>query len=390
MSRTATVRPEPPRRDGEVVECAAEVRWPFRASLFFHGRQRQRLWIRVPVEAGPDPVAVGDAFLLATVFGAMRLCDRLHVHGPVSADLLAHLEALERLWHEREPDRYRPAALSADRTVAPAPAAGPSVLTFSGGLDSAYSLWKHAGPRRAPSLPPLSACVIVGGFDVPVEERDAFAAAARRAERMPASLGVPLLRAETNVRVVKQKWSHSVTAAIAAVLGLRRASHGRGLVGVGFTPEEARRWWPQDETDPPLVSTAAFPLVSDGWEADRFEKADALRDWPEALATLRVCFRPGSWTGNCGDCFKCWVAAFFLQIATGRPAPCFPRPVGLAEAEKMVACGDVNLDLRLGQILRHAKARGVAEPWVGAIDRALAGRAERGGAAGRSAPPESS
>ena len=375
MTRTARVRVEAPRRTGDVVECAAEVRWPFRASLFFHGRQRQRLWIRLPVDAGPDPVAVGDAFLLSTVFGAMRLCDRLHVHGTVSEDLLGHLAELGRLWHERAPDRYRPAALSADAVRPPVVATGPSVLTFSGGLDSAYSLWKHAGPRRDPTQPTLSACVMVGGFDCPVQERDAFDAAFRRAQSMPSSLGVPLLRAETNVRVVKQYWSHSVTASIAAVLGLRRASHGRGLVGVGFTPEEARRWWPQDETDPPLVSTAAFPVVADGWEADRFQKADAVATWPEALQTLRVCFRPGSWTANCGDCFKCWVVAFFLQIATGRPAPCFPREVGLVEAERMLACGDPNLDLRLGQILRHARARGVDAPWVGAIERALAGRA---------------
>ena len=317
-------------------------------------------------------VAIGDAFLLGTVFGAMEVAHELTVHGTVSEDLLANVERLGPLWRARRPDRYREAHLSADGTAAGVPGGGPSILCFSGGLDSAYSLHRHTRVNRDAAEPAVGATLMVGGADIPVGEEAAFARALARSKRMTDDLGVPLLVATTNLRAVHQNWSHSCTAVFAALMGLFRARFARGLLAVGFTPREAERWWPQDVTDPPLVSSRAFPIVGDGYEADRFEKLVAILDWPEALRSLRVCFGQRSWSENCGECFKCQILGLFGRIATGTTLPCLPR--SLTDEDFLALCGpcDVNRDLRLGQALRHARARGLREPWMDLVTHVLA------------------
>jgi len=362
----AHVWPEAPRAVGNALEVAAEVEWPFRVSRALKPR-RQRVWFRLPADVPVSAGAAADAFLLATVFGAMRLSRGLCLHATASEDLVTNLLRLQALWRERRPDKYREAEIRCDGLAAGASPAGPPVLCFSGGLDPAYSLYRHTRPGAGG----VGAAVMLAGADIPLSEEAAFSEAFARSRRMTDSLGVPLLRVSTNLRAVKQKWPHSVTAGLAAVLTLFRGRFGSGLVAVGFTREEARRWWPQDETDPPLVSCRAFPIVGDGYEADRFEKLEALRDWPEALDNLRVCYRPGSWTENCGQCLKCSTLLLFARIAFRRRLACLPREATVEDVRSLATCEDPNGRLRLAQVARHARALGVTEPWMDELDRAV-------------------
>lgn len=364
------VRPEPPRRVGDVLEIAARLDWPLGLAALKQGR-RQRVYVRVPADLPVSAAAAGDAFLLATVFGAMRLARGIRLHGPATAGLVEGLHRLQPLWQARRPDRYRPVGIACDELEPGAPGDGPALLTFSGGLDSAYSLHKHAGPARSPDARPLGAALMLHGADVPVGETAAFELAFARSRRMTDALGVPLLRAVTNLRIVKQNWTHSSNAALAAVTNLFRGRFGLALVAVGFTAEEARRWWPQDVTDLPLCSSPAFRVEGDGYEADRFEKMFAIRAWPEALANLRVCYRPGRYADNCGECFKCWIVAFFALLACGRPAPFMPRAVTDAEIRAIAACGDPLVRLRLSQLVAHARRLGVRDAYVLEAERVL-------------------
>jgi len=188
---------------------------------------------------------------------------------------------------------------------------------------------------------------------------------------MTDSLGVPLLRAVTNLRVVKQNWTHSSNTALAAVMNLFRGRFGSGLVAVGYTRAESLAWYPQDVTDLPLLSSPAFPVIGDGYETDRFEKMDAIHGWPAALENLRVCYRPGCYARNCGECFKCWIVGFFALLACGRPAPFMPRAVTDADIRAIGRCRDAVVLLRLNQLVAHARARGVRTSWVIEAERVL-------------------
>jgi len=389
MSRVAHVWPEPARTvedpdgGGPVVEVAATVEWPRRLTDLLQGlkvwrARRQRLWIRVPAGTDVPPAAVGDAALLVTLFGAMRRAEVLHVHGEVTEERLPSAARLAEVWHGRRPDKYGVPRLEADRTVRSRAPTGPAILTFSGGLDSAYSLHRHTRPDRGPDVAPVGTAMMVAGADIPVGERDAFARAYARARRLTDSRGVPLVRVTTNLRTAKQNWTHSNNTALSAMLGLFRATRGVGLLAVGFTADEARRWWPADVEDPLHLATPAFPVRADGHEADRFEKLGAVGDWPEAVADLRVCFRPGVWDRNCGGCFKCLVVMMFARIAFGRALPCFPRAFADADLDRVVAIADSMSGIRLRQLARHAKARGSTDPLVARVEAALARFPDRG------------
>jgi hypothetical protein len=150
-------------------------------------------------------------------------------------------------------------------------------------------------------------------------------------------------------------------------------------VAVGFTREEALEWWPQDATDLPLVSSRSFEVVGDGYECDRFEKAWAIRDWREAEENLRVCYRPGSWSRNCGACMKCRAMLLFSHAVHGRAVACFGRAATLADVRSVLASEDPNAALRLSQFVRHARALG--------RDDALVREAARGIGGQRPCPP---
>ncbi len=371
MTGHAHVWPQGSQSIGDIQEISAVVEWPWRVSRPWRRGLRQRIWFRIPADVPVSDVAIGDACLLGTVFGAMETARRLTIHGVVTEDLLANVAQLGPLWRTRRPDRYRDVELAAD-AVAPGVAGdGPSILAFSGGLDSAYTLYQHTRAGRPTGGPVIGSALMVLGADIPVEEKDAFAHAVDRARRLTDDRGVPLRIASTNLRHIHQNWSHSVTAALGALMGLFRARASRGLLAIGFTRPEAALWWPQDDSDPPLVSSHAFPIVGDGYEADRFEKFDAIRNWPVAMDNLRVCYRQGSWSENCGECFKCWILGLFGRIASDRALPCLPRPVTDDDVGKICRASDRNRNLRLEQALRHARMRGLSQPWMDVVAQAL-------------------
>lgn len=378
MKRPVHVVPLEPRRVEGTLEIAADLEWPLGFHTWKKGR-RQRVWIRVPEDLPVSAPAVADAFLLGTLFGASRLAGALCLHARATRELAENLDRLQALWVKRRPDKYHRISIECDGLDPGVPATGPSILTYSGGLDSSYSLFRAT---KTPSsdedaAAPVGSAVMVHGADVPVEEVDAFEVAFARSKRMTDSRRVPLVRVVTNLRIVKQNWTHSSNTALAAILGLFRSRFSCGRIAVGFTPEEARAWWPQDLTDPPLLSSPAFPILGDGYEADRFEKMAAVAAWPEALESLRVCYRPGSWTGNCGDCFKCRVVGLFAWLACGRTPPFLPREMTIDDVNAAASCGDDNVLLRLSQLVEHARRLGVREPWILEAERAVAGAHER-------------
>ena len=150
-----------------------------------------------------------------------------------------HLEALEAAGaSERVPGRAR----GIRRKVAPPQAQAELALPPASNDDA----------LRLPVLGRVAAGLPIGA-DVPVDEREAFDRAFARAQHLTDSLGVPLARVTTNPRSAKQNWTHSNNTALAALTGLFRATHGVGLLAVGFTATEAKTWWPADVEDPLTV-----------------------------------------------------------------------------------------------------------------------------------------
>ena len=377
MGRVIHVWPRAPRAvDGPeaMTEVAARSEWPIVWRKPWR-RRRRDLAFRIPSGIPVSEVAAGDAFLLGTTFPAMRHGGVLHVHAPVTDELIGNLERLQARVVERRPEKYRRVEMRCERTTPPTPPPAPTLLSYSGGLDSTHALLRATSARAeadpAPGTTPrVAAAVMVAGADIPVGETAAFARAFERSRRIVESRGLPLLAASTNLRQLKHSWTDGYVAGLVAVLGLFRARYGSAVLSMGVTAEEAMRHWPQDLLDPPLVSTRSFSIVSEGGDLGRFEKMAAMDGWPEALEDLRVCYAGGVWDRNCGACFKCLTAMLFARILWKRPPPFLPREVTVEDVRSLLGSRDTMLRLRLEQVRRAAHARGIAEPWLDELDRA--------------------
>jgi hypothetical protein len=324
----------------------------------------------------PDAVTEWmDPFVLATIHLAMSEEADLRVHGKVSPSLIRNLDDFQRAWSVWKPlefphpvDVVGDAELEEDLSGLDRTA----ISTFSGGVDSSFTAYRHATgtglryPRR------LTAGVMSHGFDIPLNEEAAFQEAARRSRTMLESIGMSLIPVSTNFRDLPLEWSYVHGAAIASTLMLFRKRFSEGLIGqtVAYEALESMRegvnavtdWW---------LSTDSFTVIPDGAGFGRAEKIWALKDWPEFLENLRVCWAGPYHFKNCCRCEKCTRNILtFRVLGLGLP-PCFESDVSNRQIRGLTRLKEFTMRVGYDGILRLARERGIDEPWVRELERCL-------------------
>jgi len=171
-------------------------------------------------------------------------------------------------------------------------------LFFSGGVDSFYSLIKHRDE--------IDNLVLVHGFDIPLENSEAFALAETQVREAAHIFGKSLIVVKNNLRNEQPNiaggWEMYHGAALAAVAYALAPKHGKVYIASSNSYVDLHTWGSHPLLDP-LWSTETVQIVHDGGET-RMNKLRTLVQYPEAVARLRVCWRnPDSF--NCGVCEKC-------------------------------------------------------------------------------------
>ena len=160
------------------------------------GRDGDELWYTLDERHADSVVGRADPFVLVALALALHERRGLRVGGAaVSASLLRNLEEFQRVWHAWYD--HPVVEITADEESADGSRPVPAVVTFSGGLDSAFSAYWHArgGGRRDRDL---RAAVMLHGVDIPRADATGFRGAAERSRRMLDSLGLDLVTVETN------------------------------------------------------------------------------------------------------------------------------------------------------------------------------------------------
>ena len=250
-----------------------------------------------------------DLWLRAAIFPAMEAGHDLYIHGAVSRALLANLEIYQCMIADWWPEKYRVVGLRADQEIeGPAPsAATEAVLTFSGGLDSIFSLHAHQRQLRGRNSRHIAWCVLVHGYDIPLTD-NAFDGAFVRAQQIVESLGSRLIPVRTNLRRHLPAWPESYATALAAALSLFAGRYAEGVVASSVNyrndhlHEEGYGSSPSSDW---LLSGHDFRIVHDLANASRAEKTHVLCDWEEARRNVRVCWSGADLSTNCGVCSKC-------------------------------------------------------------------------------------
>ncbi len=322
----------------------------------------QTLWFDVEPKHGDLISELGDPFALGILFPALEAELPLHVHGRVSHGLLKNLEYFQAVWQTWLPDRYTPIELSADHEVGAGSVGKHAIAAFSGGLDSAYTVRRHALGMVGRRNLDLKAGLMVLGFDIALEKESSFEGAVEGSRIMLDSLGMELWRLRTNYRRFPADWFFSHGAALAACLHCYAGGCSKGLVASSAPTNSMEGPIGSHVFTDPMLSSPAMEVIHDGGEESRSFKPLVIGDWPEGMAHLRVCWETDHPDSNCGICKKC-VRTKIAFLVNGLPVPASLSP---PPTHKQINALRFELDWEFRharRLLRIAKQNGLGGEW---------------------------
>lgn len=247
-----------------------------------------------------------DVFVPLALLVALRVGQPLQLSGPVSARLLAQIPRIEDVWHTWR-DFSRVAVTASSETPTILNSSRGVACFFSGGIDSYYTLLKHRDE--------ITHLIFVSGFDIRLDDRSLHDKVVNVLRDAAANLGKRFLEVKTNARQCCDKfypWDEANGAALASVaLLLSPILRKVYIAGTGTYATLS-----PSGTHPlldPLWSTEETEILSDGYEATRFEKCKEIVRCATAVRTLRVCWTNTNGAYNCGKCFKCLQAMAMLR-----------------------------------------------------------------------------
>ena len=318
----------------EAVEDGADVR-----RLIFEGAQgrpgpRFDVWWRVPGVSGLPVPPVLDSLVAGHLLWAAGLGQDLVVHGTISRGGMYNLGQLLEMRQRLSPERYpRVIELIPDAVSSPAPEGDPgrAIAALSAGLDSTFTVVRHARRLAGEASFRLDGLVMVHGFDAKLDQPDRFDAMRRRVEPLARWLELPLYTVVTNSkqRGGSMAWPHSAIPLTAAALSLFSGRCGVGLVSAAAPDGTPRFAVSHPGVLDALVSNDFFHVVTDGGGFGRTDKIEALLPFPHAIQGIKVCWEGADPAKNCGRCQKCVMTRLNFLAAGMRDPPCFDTPLSL-------------------------------------------------------------
>ena len=337
------------------------------------GRSPEMLWYRLPATHKSSIPESLDPFVIGILFCAMRRKTDLYVHGAVSPSLLRNLEEFQTAWVGWNPARYHRIEIQADteREDERAPGEG-AVMSFSGGLDSCFTAWRHVKGDLGRRKRKLQAAVMVHGFDIPLDEVQTFERAAENSRQLTGDIGLELIPITCNIREFEHEWQQSHGAGLASCLHLLRNRFPVGLIAGSHAYAGLRFPWGSNPVTDPLLSSASLSLIYDGADFTRPEKAREVAAWSKAMDRVRVCWEGEHKDRNCGHCLRCVGTAICFAVE-GKPIPS-SLPIASLEAAirelESVHIKPVSLT-RLEELLVAARDSRIKDPWVAALEKCI-------------------
>ncbi|MBS0249512.1 MAG: hypothetical protein JSR78_00420 [Proteobacteria bacterium] len=272
-----------------------------------------------------------DFALIAMLPIAMHAMADLHAEFEVDSTLLDGLDHFQDVWRAWRPDIFKKKSkISTDGEYVRSPnnnRTPKAVAAFSSGLDSTFTLSRHAKGDAGRAVRDVQTAVMVHGFDMPLDAADGFETLARNGSAICADLGVNLVTVKTNWRSIVPDWEMTFGAGLASVLHQFSKAHDVALIATEESYKNCLPVWGNSFWTDRFFSSSGLKIESDGGAYDRIDRARYVDRHRELVPHLRVCWA-GPRTGeNCGVCTKCVLTK--LNFAAARVAEPWPFPQGL-------------------------------------------------------------
>ena len=340
------------------------------ATFELPNKTRTHLWYRLSDSHSNALAQTCDPFLAGYIFYIMRHADKCIVHGQVSPSFLRNLEEFQTVWACWRPAMYRQVEMTADVEQEPSRANHPdrAVLAFSGGVDSAFSAWRHRSNRCGRQRQNLVAGVFVRGLNVEFDTGDKVDRVAAKLEKMLSSINMALVPIGTNLRQVSDQdnWWDAHVAVAASCLMVLAGGYSAGMIGSSYPYQALKLPWGSNPITDNLLSSDTFPIILDGPGFTRPQKVRELANWKEGLQYLHVCDKSEHRVRerNCGQCSKCKRTILdFRSVGLDLPQ-CFEHDVSILP---ILSYGNPREVYFIPEILDAIKANRISGSWVWAL-----------------------
>ena len=269
------------------------------------------VWYRVPESHGDFLTSQSDAFLIPGMLAGIYFQEEIEVRGPVSPRLAYNLAEYQHLLQIRLPQYVNPVVINYAQ-LKPMPVRPGGVgTTFSGGVDSLFTIWKHL-PQNQP-IPDhrVTHSIFIQGFDLLPNEEEHYQFLYERYIQAAQEIGIDLIPLKTNiVSIIHQRLRLTffngpiiIGAGHALAAGL-----GRYITSSSWDYKKLQKT--ANSFDPQMdhfLSTDTLDVIHHGSTYQRVEKVKEISDWGPAQKVLWVCevhgFKKDTW--NCSRCEKC-------------------------------------------------------------------------------------
>jgi len=301
----------------EISNCPADVNMP------------AKLWFRVAKRFGDGLAERSESLLVAMLPVAMAMGTDLEVEGTVSARLLFGLRDYQKILNTWWPKLFSVVELKCADIRSHAENAQPAGVgaTFSGGVDSFYTLYRHRPAKEELAAYRLTHSLMINGFDNDVDPDDTglFRQLESVYRPMLEAEGIELVIMHTNLQQFRLAAMAHGNLHLTFGLPLAAAALTLGkLFGRFYIPASYHyaRLVP-DGSHPILdylLSTDSTQIIHDGASATRVAKTVAIAEWPAVHSRLRVCFEGAPYNAqrkvfeNCCKCEKCLRTMIPLEV----------------------------------------------------------------------------
>lgn len=317
----------------------------------------------------------GNPWLACLLPLALTVGEPLRISRPIDRVLFENVQELIRIWKCWYPHLHS-VAIEAEGFNAAGQSKPPKTgAFFSGGVDSFFTILRNDDGSESFKKNPVDELLCVWGFDVPLQNAEAFKRMRNVLSRAASDLGKELIDIATNLRDTawgRTDWGRlSHGCALASVALALEPRYRQVMVASSDDYRELSPWGSHVLTDP-LLSTGTLKIIHDGAGYSRLEKTERVAKSDVALRSLRVCWRSRS-DVNCGTCEKCLRTILTLELigALDRCAAFSGARVNVAYV-KRVYIAEANLHLYYQDIRAFAVQKG-RKDIAKAIDQCVKG-----------------
>jgi hypothetical protein len=279
----------------------------------------EQLWFEFPENCRDFIVDRSDSFAAALLVLAMALGEPMELKGKLSPRLMFGLNEYQRVLNNWFPERFKLIEITCGgwQPQKPNEVIGGVACTFSGGVDSFYTLWSHLAQNEPIPGFQISHALFVQGFDIPLDDDATYRTALDAYSQLMEQLGIQLVTARTNAREFdagQGLWELAHGSIILSIPLMLGKLLKRFYIASSHQTYNDTLPWGSDPRLDHLLSTEVMEVFNDAASIGRFGKIKAISQWEASYDNLRVCWVTPDGLKNCGKCKKCTRTMIGLEI----------------------------------------------------------------------------